>query len=380
MPRFRLSWSIHGSTCLFMSWSFTALPLPSLPPGLPACALQDMKQAMEQEVTLLAAQLAVLQRQRDDALAECSFAREEARVAAASQERALAAAAAAQRQLQSERDAVMQSLSELQVGLGERQGGFRELQVWGKRQVPSWTAAPLLANDDDSSSSRATCLGIQSIVWFTFTMHALQAAFNAAEAKRTAEMQRLWQAAHNRKQEAEALRARLDQQQTSQQAVAQGQAGKEQQHSAGTAAALAPDLAGQPQVAAGRPAVHPTSREAAPRPIDADMENDVVLQHSVESCYSAGSSTATSEPLPLQPAPRNVVAMQPRAVQPKQRAQKGPNQQSQLAPASEEAGWGADYLQRFQVGVSLPSCLPACLHVFLLVHPPVCLPCLAAYS
>ncbi len=71
---------------------------------------------MAQEAALLAGKLAQLQRQRDDAFADAAFAREEVRVAAASSERALSAAAAAQRQLQTERDAVMHSLTELQVG------------------------------------------------------------------------------------------------------------------------------------------------------------------------------------------------------------------------------------------------------------------------
>lgn len=80
---------------------------------------------MLQNVTQLAGKLAQLQRQRDDAFADAAFAREEARVAANSGERALAAAAAAQRQLQTERDAVMQSLTELQVGMRQGSG-----EIW----------------------------------------------------------------------------------------------------------------------------------------------------------------------------------------------------------------------------------------------------------
>lgn len=102
------------------------------PPRLP----QDMKQLMAQEMAAVTAQLAALRRERDDALAEQSLAQEEARVAVASKERALAAAAAAQRQLQSERDAVMTSLSELQVRadgawwLWEKGGGNVRSRLW----------------------------------------------------------------------------------------------------------------------------------------------------------------------------------------------------------------------------------------------------------
>jgi hypothetical protein len=111
--------------------------------------VQDLKQAAGQEQAALGRKLQGLQRELDAALADCSLAREAARVSAASQEQALAAACAAQGQLLVERNSVMASLSEL------------------------------------------------------------QAAFVAAEAKRGAELKRLKQLVGTKQREAEALRAQL---------------------------------------------------------------------------------------------------------------------------------------------------------------------------
>lgn len=261
----------------------SALARPSLAP-----VLQSMKAAMAQEAALLAGKLAQLQRQRDDAFADAAFAREEARVAAASSERALAAATAAQRQLQTERDAVMQSLTEL------------------------------------------------------------QAAFNVAEAKRAAEMQRLRQVAEERQQEADRLRSRLSRRQ------AAGLRASGECHQGAAAAAIAAATMLAPMAAQG-------SRAAAVRRRDADMEGDLVLQRSVDSGRSGASSAgAPAEPLPLQPAHGNAAASPPHG----QHARRQPKQQGAAATA-EDGGWGSNYAQRFQVGGTVfgMSCSAPLRHV-----------------
>ena len=257
----------------------------------PCCLPQDMRDVMTQEVALLAAQLAGLQRERDNALAEQSFAQEEARAAAISQERALGAARQAQRQLLTERDAVMGSLAEL------------------------------------------------------------QAAFNAAEGKRAAEMRRLKQQAEAKQREAEALRAQLEQRAA--QLAALGQAQQQQQQAAVATAPAAPAVA-----LAGRQAQGGSSRagqEQHPQHLQQrryaadDMEGDLVLQRSLDPRASSQGGAGALMPLQAvrQAARDNMVAGQ----QPQQALQK--QQQQQRGP---EGGWGAGYENAFQVCCCAREC------------------------
>ncbi len=143
-------------------------------------------------------------------------------------------------------------------------------------------------------------------------------------------MQRLRQVAEERQHEAEALRERLSRRS----AAALRASGECNQGAA--AAAIAAATLRVPAAAQG-------GRAAAVRRRDADMEGDVVLQRSMESSHSAGSSTgAPAEPLPLQPAQAN---MAPHG----ERTRRQPKQQ-QPALAFEDGGWGSDYLHRFRVG------------------------------
>jgi hypothetical protein len=241
-----------------------------------------MRDAMTQEVALLAAQLVGLQRERDTALAEQSFAREEARVAAVSQERALVAARQAQRQLLTERDAVMGSLAEL------------------------------------------------------------QAAFNAAEGKRAAEMRRLKQQAEGKQLEAEALRAQLEQRAAQLAALSQAQHPPQQQAAVTIApAAPAAGLGGRQAVQGGssRAGQEHTQHLQQRRYAADDMEGDLVLQRSLDP--RASSQGAASGLMPLQAvrqAARDNMAAGPQALQKQQQQQRGP-----------KGGWGAGYENAFQV-------------------------------
>lgn len=175
---------------------------------------------MSREAQLLRQQLQRLTRERDNAVAEHSFAREEARVAAANGERALAAARAAQSQLQIERDAIMSSLSEL------------------------------------------------------------QAAFNTVEAKRGAEMRRLKTAVEVEQREAAELRAQLEQYAIELRhlntAAAAGQAAPPP--AAVAAPAAAPMV--EPQ---GRGSHAGQARVQQQQQRNADIDGDVVLQRSLAS-------------------------------------------------------------------------------------------------
>jgi hypothetical protein len=248
-----------------------------------------MRDVMTQEVALLAAQLAGLQRERDNALADQSFAREEARVAAVSQERALGAARQVQRQLLTERDAVMGSLAEL------------------------------------------------------------QAAFNAAEGKRAAEMRRLKQQAEAKQREAEALRAQLEQRAAQLAALSQAQ---QQQQAAVATAPAAPAVA-----LAGRQAQGGSSRagqEQHPQHLQQrryaadDMEGDLVLQRSLDPrASSQGGAGALLSLQAVRQAARDNMAAGP---QPQQALQK---QQQLRGP---EGGWGAGYENAFQVCCCAREC------------------------
>lgn len=270
----------HSCLHLWLPSASAALPLQPKCACSPLCESQDMKALAIQEVSMLASQLAALQRQRDNALADVSFAREEARVAAEAQERALAAARAAQHQLQEDRDAVMASLTDLQKA------------------------------------------------WVT------------AEAKRAVEMKRLRAEAEAKGQEADALRAALEQRAAEMRRLALKQPGGGQQ----TAAA--------------------DKQQARSHQRYADMEGDVVLLQSMDShiAISQGSrpaSAASGEALPLQPlglSARGNATAPPLPVAQPQQQQKAPPQQAQqrrnAERGMEQGGWGSGYLSKFSVGVA----------------------------
>lgn len=232
---------------------------------------QDMKQ-------LMARQQGALQRaqqERNNALADCSFAREEARLAAANQDKALATARAAHTQLQVERDSVMASLQEL------------------------------------------------------------QAAFAAAEARRTAEMERLRQAAESKQREAEALRAQLEQHATQLQRLDHGQAVPALRPPlttslVGTATAPQYHLADS-SVCQSRLGQAGTVAQRELSPFYADIEDDVVLQQSLDNSWGS----AVAGPLPLQPV--------------RMAAQETAAAAAPVSPAGKQGGWGAGYEKAYLV-------------------------------
>lgn len=251
---------------------------------------------MSQEAALAAAQLQRLQRERDAALADTSFAREEARQASAAQERALAAARAAQQQLQAERDAVMASLGELQV------------------------------------------------------------AFNAADGKRTAEIQRLRGVAEARQREVAALRAQLAERSAQLQALSQAASAAVLLAQGGAAAAEPGAAGGQPAAqvqvqpgapGAARPQPQPQHRKTA------DMDADMVLLQSVDSQRRslAASSTAGGAAQLLQPLRARNTAGAPAAGA----AAPKPLQQQQQGQEQVAEGWGEGYLSKYEVRL-LNSC------------------------
>lgn len=305
------------STCAGSRWHASSHSVSSWFPS----PLQSLKEAQAGEAARLATQLAALQRQRDDALAEQSFAREEARVAAASQERAVAAAATAQALAQSERDAVMQSLKELQVGWASK------LELFVRVQQGFSGAQPAVQLFE---AARFACKCSSA------ALPPLQVAFSAAEGKRAAEMRRLRQVAEERQRDAEAMRALL---------VAADAARRVAAEQAAAVLPAPAAVAVRAQQPGRRAPMH------AVRISSADMEGDTVLLQSVDSVRDGGHDAGgalPAAPLPLQPARLAVNAAAAAARQPAPR--KPPHSAAVI-----EGGWSEGYLTQFDASTKLWS-------------------------
>ena len=280
-----------------------------------------MKAATAGEVQRLEGRLQGLQRERDAALADASCAREEARVAAAAQEQAVAAARSAQEQLQ------------MEVGAWQLVGAR-----WAARGVPCKLETSLpssLHTTLCASPPHPPALPSLQRDAVMASLAELQAAFNASEAKRAAEMRRLREAAEARGQEAAALRAEVEQ--------------REAQLARLTL--LAPQLA--------RPAAPPQPQRQM-----ADMEADLVLQRSLASSHGGHAAVIGSHSSPRAAAPAEALPLQP--VHLAARENMGPPGAAPLSPVKQEqagveqGGWGPGYLSQFPVGASGFSGARAC--------------------